>query len=170
MCYSKVLQVNATIEIKYRDPPKTCKELIHSLEIIKDRGNWYQSDREFVLFFYILSGYTCKHIHHLGGFHVYRGYISGAFEIKFKNISPQFPLTYEYQGEGLGAIPDTLISFSLMAEESLMSPVPLMPYVIRNSPSKYRKAKKVKWDIFDNFPVSVKDKGGIFSLSVKAES
>ncbi|WVL03139.1 matrix protein [Culex rhabdo-like virus] len=167
MCVSKVLLVNATIEIKYRNPPKTCKELIHSLELIKDGGNWYQSDQELIFFFYILSGYTCKHVHHLGGFHLYRGCISGAFEIKFKGISPRFPLTYEYQGEGLGMIPDTLISFSLVAEESLVSPISLWGYIIKGSPSKYRKSNEIKWGIFDNFPLSVKGKDGIFTIRRK---
>ncbi|ALP32033.1 hypothetical protein [Tongilchon virus 1] len=167
MCNSKVLHINASIEIKYRYPPKTCRDLIHSLEIIKDAGTWYQSDQEFIFFIYILSGYTCKHIHHLGGFHVYRGYISGSFEIKLKDINPRFPLTYDYQGEGLGVIPDTLISFSLMAEESLVSPLSFLSYVIKNSPSKYRKSNEMKWSIFDNFPILVKGKGGIFSVSKK---
>nr|WCD55364.1 MAG: matrix protein [Adumi ohlsrhavirus] len=150
-----VIKISAEVELKFRKPPKDLKEFIQAMELLKDDYRGYIANQEFIFLFYILSGFICKYINKVGNFYIYRGYINGVFNVKMHDLEPIFPISYDYQGDGIGPIPDLVISFYLFAETSNMSPNSLSEYIIARAPKEYKRRNQIKMSIFDNFPISV---------------
>lgn len=159
------LRVNASLDIKFRHPPKAYKDLMHSLELIKDNYKGFIRDRELIFFFYAMSGFFSKYVNKIGNFYNYHGSLSGVFNIMCKNITPRFPIDYEFNGDDGGIHPNFLITFHISIRESDMSHQSLYDYVKDHSPSKYRKRNKVKLSIFDDYPLSIDVKQKVFILN-----
>lgn len=158
------ITVSTLLEMKFRDPPKKIKDVIYAMEIIKDHYYGLIENKEVIFLFYILSGFTCKYLKKLGEFHVYRAQISGTFTVKLSNINPRFPLTYDFNGEGLGLLPNFLVSFNMIAQESSVSPISLVMYIQSNAPSKYKNRENLKLSIFKNYPIDVTISRGLLTL------
>ncbi|AMJ52361.1 matrix protein [Riverside virus 1] len=164
MSIIKIVRVDALLEMRFREPPRTYKDLLSSLEIIKDDYKGYVNDKEYILLFYTLAGFTCKYRHQVGAFYHYRGTINGVFKIKMCSMSPIFPLTYDYDGEGIGLIPNLLVSFHLTSEESNMSPTSIVDYIRSRSPNKYRKRHALKLSIFKPYAITVESEKDCLSI------
>lgn len=158
------ITISTLLEMKFRDPPKKIKDVIYAMEIIKDNYYGIIENKELILLFYILSGFTCKYLKKIGEFHVYRAQMSGTFMIKLSDIRPQFPLTYDFNGEGLGLLPNFLVTFNMMAQESSVSPISLLMYVKSNAPSKYKNREDLKLSIFKDYPIYVTISRGLLTL------
>nr|UYE93950.1 MAG: matrix protein [Ohlsdorf virus] len=159
------LRVNASLDIKFRHPPKAYKDLMRALELIKDNYKGFTRDKELILFFYVMSGFFSKYVNKIGNFYNYQGTLSGVFNLMCKNITPRFPINYEFNGDDGGIHPNFLITFHLSIRESDMSHQSLYDYMKEHSPSKYRKRNKVKMSIFDDYPVSITVKQKVFILT-----
>lgn len=159
------IRVMASLDVKFKNPPKTYKDMLRALEIIKDEYHGYISNKEIILFFYVMNGFFCKYINKVGNFYNYYGTISGSFNLYLRGIKPVFPIVYEYNGDEGGINPNFLITFHISIHETDMTSQSLYSYIKENSPSKYQKRSKVKMAIFQEYPFEVTVKQKIFTLS-----
>lgn len=165
MASNSVLKISTHLEMKFREPPRTSKDVLRALELIKDNYNGFPENLEIIMVFYVLSGFTCKYLGKLGQFYIYKSTLAGVFNVKMDKIKPLFPLKYHYDGEDIGLLPNFLVSFNLEAEPSLISPISLCEYITPRSPPKYRKRSHFKASIFNNYPVKVTIKRDTICIS-----
>nr|ASV45866.1 matrix protein [Lobeira virus] len=162
-----VLRVNASLEIRMKNPPAFYTELLDALEIIKDCYKGLKTDYTFTVFFFLYCGFTCQFKRKIGNIKIYTGEIKGVFNFDSPSNFPQLPLNIALHGDDGGLTPNLVFSFYLEIDHSNMTGTSLKNYIIDKSPGKYKRRNDIKSSVLKGYPIKVKTRGAIGIFTTK---
>lgn len=160
-------EVHTDMEIIFKDPPKTCKELYRYLDVIKDYKQGLERNQGIVRFLFGITGYVLKFDAQHSHYQTYKAKIDGIFDLGFIKSEPLLPLDLYIFLEDKKVNPDCLITFRMTINYSTRSPDNLVAKLIQAGPKKYKKRSAPQLKYLEPLGVLCSTVGNIITFQEK---
>lgn len=157
-------EVHTTMEIIFRNPPATCKELFKHLDIIKDYNKGLERNILITRFLFGITGYILKFDAQHSHYHTYKASIDGVFDLGFINSDPLLPITERIFIEDRKINPECLITFNMSIHHSQRSSESLATKLIKMGPKKYKRRSSPKLTYMEPLGVKCSVINGVVSF------